>query len=83
VSPLREDTGDAPPPPPQPAPLKIARVLEEEEGEFTLEYDDTRGHKNTMRLDALSYEGSLREARAFLGIRADDHDEDGVLWSVE
>jgi hypothetical protein len=64
-------------------PVKVARILDEEDGEFTLEYDDTRGQKNTMRLDALTYEGAIREARSFLGIQEDDHDEDGDLWAVE
>jgi hypothetical protein len=68
---------------PQPPRVKVARVLEEEEGEFSLEYDDTRGEKNTMRLDALSYDRALREARSFLGIQADDRDEDGARWTVE
>jgi hypothetical protein len=63
--------------------VKVARILDEEDGEFTLEYDDTRGQKNTMRLDALTYEGAIREARSFLGIQEDDHDEDGDLWAVE
>jgi hypothetical protein len=63
--------------------VKVARILDEEGGEFGLEYDDTRGQKNTMRLDALTYEGAIREARSFLGIQEDDHDEDGDLWAVE
>ena len=67
----------------QALPAKFGRILDEEEGEFTLEYDDTRGQKNTMRLDALTYEGAIREARSFLGIQEDDHDDDGDLWAVE
>ena len=68
---------------PQAPRVKIARILDEEDGEFALEYDDTRGQKNTMRLDAFTYEGAIREARSFLGIQEDDHDEDGDLWAVE
>ena len=64
-------------------PVKFGRILDEGEGEFSLEYDDTRGQKNTMRLDALTYEGAIREARSFLGIREDDHDDAGDLWAVE
>jgi len=67
----------------QALPVKFGRILDEEEGEFTLEYDDTRGQKNTMRLDALTYEGAIREARSFLGIQEDDHDDAGDLWAVE
>jgi hypothetical protein len=58
-------------------------VLEEEEGEFSLEYDDTRGQKNTMRLDAVSFDGAVREARSFLGIGADDRDEAGDHGTVD
>jgi hypothetical protein len=78
-----DDTGNARSPVTGVLPLKIGRILDEEGGEFALEYDDTRGQKNTMRLDALTYEGAIREARSFLGIQEDDHDEDGDLWAVE
>ncbi len=82
----REGPGDTPnarvPPTGSPS-SKAARILDEEEGGFLLEYDNTRGEKNTMRLDAVSYEGAVREARSFLGIGADDRDEDGCEWSVE
>ena len=63
--------------------MKTARVLDTDEGGFGLEYDNTRGERNTMRLEALTYEGALREARAFLGIKPDDQDEDGDSWEVE
>ena len=62
--------------------MKIARILDEGRGLF-LEYDDTRGMKNTMRLDAVTYEKAVREAKFFLGIKEDDHDEDGDLWVVD
>jgi hypothetical protein len=65
------------------SPLKIGTIMDEEDGGFGFEYDDTRGQKNTMRLDALTYEAAIREARSFLGIRPDDHDADGSLWTVE
>ena len=63
--------------------MKIARILDEESGAFGLEYDNTRGEKNMMRLDATTYEKAIREAKSFLGIDAGDHDEDGSLWEVE
>ena len=64
--------------------MKIARILDEEQGTFELEYDTTNpGTKNTMRLDALTYEKAIREAKSFLGINEDNHDEDGALWEVE
>ena len=62
---------------------KVARILDEDDGSFGLEYDDTRGQKNLMRLDALTYEGAIREARSFLEIQPDDRDVDGSLWTVE
>jgi hypothetical protein len=63
--------------------VKIARILDEENGGFGLEYDNTLGKKHTMRLDASTYENALREARSFLGINADDCDADGSQWDVE
>lgn len=65
------------------SPVKVASILDEESGGFALEYDDTRGRKNTMRLDAVTYPGAVREARSFLGIREDDRDQDGHRWAVE
>ena len=63
--------------------MKIARILDQEHETFGLEYDDTRGTKNTMRLDALTYERAIREAKSFLGINEDNYDADGQLWMVE
>ena len=63
--------------------LKIARVLDQSGGGFTLEYENTLGKKNTMRLDASSYEGAVREARSYLGINAEGSDADGTEWHVE
>ena len=62
---------------------KTARVLEEEDGVFSLEYDNTRGEKNVMTLDAVTYPKALREARSFLGIGEDNRDEDRALWDIE
>ena len=63
--------------------MKIARILDEDDGTFGLEYDNTLGKKNTMRLDAVSYENAVREAKSFLGINADDRDADGAEWNIE
>ena len=63
--------------------MKRATVLDEVGGFFGLEYDNTIGRKHTMRLEAATYEGALREARAFLGIAENDQDEDGDQWTVE
>ena len=66
-----------------PEKLKIARVLDQSGGGFTLEYENTLGKKNTMRLDASSYEGAVREARSYLGINAEGSDADGIEWHVK
>ena len=63
--------------------MKTARILDEENDTFGLEYDDTRGTKNWMRLDALTYEKAIQEAKSYLGINAENTDGDGALWQVE
>jgi hypothetical protein len=63
--------------------MKIARILDESGDTFGLEYDNTQGTKNTMRLDALTYEKAIREAKAFLGIEDNGQDADGNLWVVD
>ena len=63
--------------------MKRAIILEEGPSQFALEYDDTVGRKNRMRLDALTYDRALRETRAFLGINDSDLDEAGDSWIVE
>jgi hypothetical protein len=63
--------------------MKIARILDEPGGSFLLEYDNTLGRKNAMRLDASTYEAALREARSFLGIGKDDYDNEGAQWDIE
>jgi hypothetical protein len=63
--------------------MKRATVLDEGPGQFALQYDNTLGKKNQMRLDAETYENAILEARSFLGINEDDHDEAGDQWAVE
>lgn len=58
-------------------------VIQERAGIFSLQYENSRGEKNVSRLDAATYELAIREARSFLGIKTDNHDEDGNLWDVE
>jgi len=58
-------------------------VIQERAGIFSLQYENNRGEKNLTRLDATTYELAVREARSFLGIKTDNHDEDGNLWDVE
>jgi len=63
--------------------MKFATILDVAPGRFALEYDNTVGRKNQMRLDAGTYQNALREARSFLGINEDDHDEAGDQWAIE
>lgn len=63
--------------------MKTAQIQDEDGGTFSLEYDNTLGKKNTMRLEAFTYEKAVQEAKSFLGIKPDDSDADGNLWEVE
>ena len=63
--------------------MKIARILDEMGGGFRLEYDDTLGHKRTTRLDAMTYDRAIREARSYLEIGQDDCDSEGTPWDIE
>ncbi len=63
--------------------MKIARILDESGGSFLLEYDNTLGRKHTMRLEAMTYEQAVREARSYLEIGEGDHDSEGAQWDVE
>jgi len=63
--------------------MKVARILDQDNGAFRLEYDNTVGKKHTMRLEALTYEQAVCEAKSFLGINAENHDTDGTLWDIE
>jgi hypothetical protein len=63
--------------------VKIARILDEPGGMFRLEYDDTIGHKHNARLDAVTYEQALREARSYLQIGDGDCDAEGAQWDIE
>ena len=63
--------------------MKTAKILDQPHDTFALEYDDTRGTKNKMRLDALTYEKAIQESKSYLGINDDNQDPDGNLWEVE
>jgi hypothetical protein len=63
-------------------PVKTALILDEAPEAFRLQYEDTQGREQTMRLDALTYEQALREARSFLGIQENDCDEAGDRWTM-
>jgi hypothetical protein len=63
--------------------VKTARILDLEGGAFGLEYDNNVGKRNTTRLDAVTYEKAVHEARWFLEINQEDMDPDGTKWEVE
>jgi hypothetical protein len=63
--------------------MKIARILDEPDGTFRLEYDDTLGRKQNTRLDAMTYEQAVREAKSYLEISEDDRDSEGAQWYFE
>ncbi len=63
--------------------MKIARILDEEGGTFRLEYDNARGQKQNTRLDAMTYEQALREAKGYLEIGEHDRDPEGAEWDIE
>jgi hypothetical protein len=62
---------------------KTARILDEENEGFLLEYDNNLGQKNTMRLDASTYTRAIREAKSFLGIDDENLDSDRTEWKLE
>jgi hypothetical protein len=63
--------------------MKLARILDNDSGDFGLEYENTLGKTNTMHLDALTYEKAIREAKSFLGINTAHEDADGTIWDIE
>jgi len=63
--------------------VKIAKIFDQDADTFAVEYDNTVGKKNRMRLEATTYEGAIREAKSYLGIDAENMDGDGTLWQVE
>jgi hypothetical protein len=63
--------------------MKTGRILEQDLDTFSLEYDNTLGQRNTMRLDAVTYEKAIREARSYLGIDEQNKDADGAVWEIE
>ena len=63
--------------------MNIARIVDESGGGFLLEYDNTLGRKHTMRLEALTYEAALREARSYLEVGDDARDSEGAEWDIE
>jgi hypothetical protein len=63
--------------------MKAARILDWEDDVFGLEYDNNLGQRNTMRLDAVTYEKAVREAKSYLGINRENLDEAGTVGEIE
>lgn len=63
--------------------MKVARILDQPGDTFALEYDNTLGKKNTMRLDAHTYDQAIHEAKSFLEIDANNQDAEGAVWDIE
>jgi hypothetical protein len=62
-------------------PMKRALILDQENEAFGVEYDNTIGTRNTMRLEAITYEGAILETKSFLGI-TENRDEHGTVWEI-
>lgn len=62
--------------------MKRAVILYQEDDSFGVEYDNTIGSKNTMRLEAQNYEDAIAETKSFLGI-TEDRDQDGTVWEID
>jgi len=62
---------------------KIAQIIDLPGDRFRLEYEDTLGRKNSMRLEASTYDSALQEARTFLEINELNLDVDGNIWEMQ
>ena len=62
--------------------VKRAIILDQEDEAYGVEYDNTIGSRNTMRLEATTYEDAILEAKSFLGI-TEDRDEAGTVWEID
>lgn len=63
--------------------MKTGTIQEDLSGGFALQYEDTLGRVLEMRLEATSYEGALKEARAYLSIDKEGIDPAGDTWNLE
>ncbi len=62
--------------------MKRATILDHEDEAFGVEYDNTIGTRNTMRLEASTYEDAILETKSFLGI-TENLDEEGTVWEID
>jgi hypothetical protein len=63
--------------------VKTGRILDQPRDTFCFEYDTLPGKKSMMRLEAVTYERAIKEARSYRGIKEDDRDEAGNVWLIE
>jgi hypothetical protein len=62
--------------------VKRAIILDQEDEAYGVEYDNTIGSRNTMRLEATTYEDAILETKSFLGI-TENRDEGGTVWEID
>jgi hypothetical protein len=62
--------------------MKRAIILDQEDEAYGVEYDNTIGTRNTMRLEATTYEDAILETKTFLGI-TENRDADGTVWEID
>ena len=62
---------------------KLARILDQDDGSFCLEYPVRNGETTEMRLEATTFEGAIREAKSYLGIDEDNRDDKGAVWEID
>jgi len=63
-------------------PVKRIIITEDDNSSFTAEYDNSIGAKNSMRLEATTYDEAVEEIKDFLGI-TDNRDADGNVWEID
>ena len=63
--------------------ISLARILDQEDDSFCVEYPTHTCETSVMRLEATTYEGAIREAKSYLGIGEDNRDEKGFLWQFD
>lgn len=62
--------------------MKRATIVDQEDDAYGVEYDNTVGTRNTMRLEATTYEDAILEAKSYLGIIG-ERDEHGTVWEID
>jgi CRISPR/Cas system-associated protein Cas7 (RAMP superfamily) len=63
--------------------VKLARIVDQDDDTFCLEYPTRSGETTMMRLEASTYEGAIREAKTYLEVGEDDRDATGAVWQFD